>query len=1318
MSFQFYGGKLYSSITRMENLCSHFQILASMESGITHPYGCKLNKHRDAPRNPAPFPFRYNPHMAGSVPAEQILDASFPELDAQTLLGGFGFVDSKAALYRLRRMANWDHTARRSLPSLLPHLLHMLGNSADPDGALVDLERLTEKAAPGFLGTLDKDPRALEILITVFSGSRFLTEILIRNPDAVRLFHERKSLSRLKTVEQYRHEAEVAAAGTTAGTGQREALRRYQRVELVRIGTNDLLNLFDLQTITRQLSNLADGLVAASLQLAVQQAGVSGEGFLVLAFGKLGGEELNYSSDIDLVFVVKSGVEEKQSLARALIENLAGMTPEGFLYRVDTRLRPWGREGALLTTLDGYLNYLKGNARLWEKQALLKARPVAGDFDLGQRFLGRVMDHLFDIPPEQVRANVHAMKQRMEGFLREKGRQWGEVKLGEGSIRDVEFVVQYLQLAYGGRYPDLRNRSTLQALPRLADRGLLSRKEERALTEGYVFLRTIEHYLQIMNYQQTYTLPSDASAIQSLARRLGFQGARAGKHFLHRYDEHCRAIRAGYLHYVGNQEAESVPEVSPQVRRHLSRMDVSYAQTFQVSEIRHHASLIQELDDEVPAVLDPTLLEDGTWRVTIVAYDYPGELSIICGLLFVYGFNILDGNAFTYEPLEGGRALSSAPATAGIGSSRRPARRRRNKASDSEKEEVDRRQKIVDVFTVKPVFSEKSGGEIWEKYTQDLFGLLRLMRNGQRREARGQLARRVGAAFELVEGKSTPLYPVEIEIDNEASDEYTVLRIDAQDTVGFLYEFTTALAFTQVYVARMQVRTLGDRAQDVLYVTDYEGRKITSAERQRELRVAVVLIKHVTHLLPRSPNPEAALLHFREFLQGLFQRPNWPDEIASIERPDVLDALVRVMGVSDFLWDDFLRMQYGNLFPVLSNPEALASPKDRSRLDAELREAIQRCFVGGLSYPDWRAALNAFKDRELFRIDMRHLLGLTVEFWDFAREVTDLAESVVQAAFENCYAELQNEHGHPLREDGRHGELAVLALGKCGGREMGFASDIDLMFIYSGNGRTGGPVVIDNNDFYERLVESVLRTVGSRQEGIFQIDLQLRPYGKAGSLAVSLEAFRRYYAPDGPAWPYERQALMKLRPIAGKGKSLGRQVCELRDSYVYEAGSFDVTAMRGMRERQTRHLVKGGTFNAKHSPGGLVDVEYLVQGLQINHGTFSPALRTTNLREAMAALAGAGMLSEEDYVRLRKAHTFLCWLIDSMRVVRGNSRDVTVPPYDSNEFAFLARRLLYEKDIGRLRKDLEHYAADVLEINHRLLKSSGDDREVKSPVKQ
>jgi len=257
----------------------------------------------------------------------------------------------------------------------------------------------------------------------------------------------------------------------------------------------------------------------------------------------------------------------------------------------------------------------------------------------------------------------------------------------------------------------------------------------------------------------------------------------------------------------------------------------------------------------------------------------------------------------------------------------------------------------------------------------------------------------------------------------------------------------------------------------------------------------------------------------------------------------------------------------------------LVTAKSRERLQASLDAALQE-----MDDEEKRIEiLNAFKDREMFRTDMRHILGHISEFGQFSAELTDLADVVVEAAYQICWQRLVDRHGLPVGEDGRENPMVVCGMGKFGGRELGFASDIELMFIFEGSGQTTGPQITTTAEFCERLVQDFLSTIRSRQEGIFNIDLQLRPYGRAGSMAVSLEAFRRYFMPQGEAWPYERQALIKLRPVAGSAR-LGRKVIALRDEYVYSGETYDVAAMRAMRERQIRHLVHGGTFNGQTQP--------------------------------------------------------------------------------------------------------------------------------------
>ena len=1206
------------------------------------------------------------------------------EAQAQFVLQSLGFEDWKSARAAFQRLEGRN---QQGFTTIYPYLITTLGAAADPDRSLVNFERFLDGYGESLYSELSVNPRLIEILVTIFSASPFLTEILLRTPDALDLLNNRQLLTERKTIEQFQAEAIFATQQVETDNEKLDSLRRYQRRQLLRIGTNDFLGLYDLRTVFSQLSRMAIGLVRACLALAAQQTGILPGSFVVLAMGKLGGWELNYSSDIDLLFVARKDASEYQPLVKQLIKNIANTTPEGFLYRVDLRLRPWGNDGPLITTPDGYLQYIQEHARLWEKQAFLKARPIAGNISVGEELRKGIEPLLFAPHEEEIRAGIFAMKKRTEELLREKGRLWGEVKLGEGSIRDIEFVVQFLQMTH----PAVRTRATLKAISSLHGQNLLTSMEAHTLIDGYNFLRTIEHYLQMIDYRQTNTLPSDSIAIGLLARRLGFEGPQAGDQFVERYERHSRAIRSIFLKYIGNEPESEISDLgleTPEILQHVARMDVSYKATFSPEEILQHAHLAAKLDKDTAAIVDSVLLDGSRWRITVVGYDALGELSIICGLMFLYGLDIIESQVFTYEPSADNTVPEKSSDIALLPTlSKINYHSRKNNPVTK-----DSRRKIVDVFTVRSVAAEPPTPEMWVRYTEELRTLLIKMQAGKRREAQGELAKRVGEAFQGISGIATPLYPIDIEIDNSSSELYTVLRIGTHDTVGFLYEFSNALAINHINIARMFVQSIGSRVNDIIYVTDGQGQKITSPEKQHELRAATVLIKHFTHLLPHSPNPEAALLHFREFLAQLFNRPNWPDELTKLEQPEVLDALARLLGMSDFLWDDFLRMQYSNLFPVVSDVDALAVKKDLRQVQDELNSTL-------IHTKDWRVELNAYKDREMFRIDMRHILGYTPEFWEFSNDLTNLVEVVLGAAYYRCFEELRGLHGDC---DNQACPATLFALGKCGGCELGFASDIELMLIYEDTGQTDGPKSVPNNEFFEELVRLLVDSIRARQEGIFHIDLQLRPYGKAGSLAVSLGAFQNYFAPQGPAWAYERQALVKLRILAGD-QDLGDKVCRLRDEYVYNGAPFDVTAMRAMRERQVRHLVTAGIFNAKYSPGALVDLEYLVQGLQITHGEANAALRLTNTRMAMAALAEAGILSEEDYTRLRKAHTFLRWLIDSLRVVRGNSKDVNLPLFDSEEFAFLARRLRYGSEINRLREDLIRYPMDVQELNLRYL---------------
>lgn len=1240
---------------------------------------------------------------------EELLDA---------LLAESGLCGEPSLRRALLDYARNDGEVAGLLGTFLPSLLSSLVACAHPDRVVMSLERLGLRRGDlaGLTRALGENPRALEILVTLFSGSQFLGEILLRHPDQLDRLFAIHDLAQVKTPAELEAQADetmerLAAVAVAAGEKdldvRLDALRRCQRLELLRIGVCDLVGLLDLPTLTGQLSSLADFVVARVLAVVSREMDLAPAGFAVLALGKLGGRELNYSSDIDLVFLAAGEAHRFEPLARRLIHALSQSTPEGFLYRVDVRLRPWGRDGPLVSSPETYLGYLETRARFGEKQALVKARPMAGALALGEDFLARARPLLWRLDPEAVTNGVRALKERIEADLRRRGRSWGEVKAGEGSIRDVEFIAQYLQLLHGRSQPELVRPNTLDALAQLYNGGRLSREDYGVLVAGYVFLRTVEHYLQLLNYRQIHSLPENEEALARLARRLRFSGPEAGSHFLTRYQQHSRAIRQVYGRHlapgpspepaagVQDPAADSPPAV-------LMGMPPSYAETFSPGEREHHAELARRLSPENLVEVEGLPLDDQHWQVAIVGFDFLGELSVICGLLFVYGFNILEGHVFTDE------ALTSRPESRPASAARRKrfARRRPKLAATRPLPSPNR---IVDVFTVRGERGKEVTVETWQEFATDLETLVASMTADHSQKATRELAKRIALALgppaAAPSQHGARLLPIDITIDNEASPQHTVLRIDAQDTVGFLYEFTNSLAMDHVDVKRMTVRSVGNRVQDTLWVTDRRGRKITSPARLGELRVASVLTKHFTHLLPHSPDPELALVHFQQFLGDLFRRPDWTRELTSLERPDVLENLARLLGVSDFLWSDFLRMQHESLFPLVRGGDALAVPKDREALRRELETAL-----GEVAGGDWRQALNGFKDREMFRIDMRQILGHTDEFTEFSLELTELAEVLFAAIYRLVRQELEAEHGTPCFADSRPALAALCALGKFGGAELGFASDIELMIVFDGDGRTTGPKVIPTSELFNRVVNRVRQSITTRREGVFEIDLRLRPYGESGPPAVSLESFSRYFAVDGDAWPYERQALVKLRPVLGDA-SLQEEVLRRRDRIVFDEWTFDVAALRAMRERQTRHLVTPGTVNAKYSPGGLVDLEYLVQSLQILHGARRPALRVPNTQRAITALAEAGVLTSDVASTLEATYRFLRRIIDALRIVRGNAKDLTVPPSPSDELSYLARRLDYRKDPTRLWNDLDRHTRAVQDLSARILESTASEKE-------
>jgi [glutamine synthetase] adenylyltransferase / [glutamine synthetase]-adenylyl-L-tyrosine phosphorylase len=450
-----------------------------------------------------------------------------------------------------RARAALEQFARVLEPAVLQQLEALLGASPDADSALAYLASLREREPEGFRD-FSRSTRAMQLLVTVFSYSRFLSQELLANPRWIEELLDPDELARVRPVEDFIQRLERFLEDRE---GSLDALvfALFRRKQLLRILLRDVMGLAMLSEITAELSNLADAIIEVAYrriraELIVRYgtpAAPDGleSGYSIIALGKLGGGELNYSSDIDLLFIYGengetagphaiSNKEFYKKLANRLTELLSTYTAEGLCYRVDLRLRPEGSLGEVCISVDGAIHYYRRRARDWELQMLIKARPCAGDRAIGRELLDAVEPLIYSSTLDfSAVESMSATRDRINEKLAARRAGGFDVKLARGGIRDIEFLVQCLQRLHGGRAPWIRHAGTLLALSRLQDKALISTSEHWRLASAYQFLRHLEHRLQFADDRQTHMLPSDPAALDILARRMPANqfGAEAGR---------------------------------------------------------------------------------------------------------------------------------------------------------------------------------------------------------------------------------------------------------------------------------------------------------------------------------------------------------------------------------------------------------------------------------------------------------------------------------------------------------------------------------------------------------------------------------------------------------------------------------------------------------------------------------------------------------------------------------------------------------------------------------------------------------------------
>ncbi len=413
--------------------------------------------------------------------------------------------------------------------------------SGEPEKAFFDFQifcqRYQEKTGQEF----DLEPVNAKRLLSIFGNSFFLTRFLLKHPEEADGVVSSPCFETDKSIQEFTEELNLFIPNIfelpLSEFGKK--LRFYKYREYLRLTAKDLSQVAGLSTVLNELSYLATALIQKTYEyfyarLSQELGEPETNSFGIIAQGKLGGMELNYSSDVDLQYVYQSdhGILKKSSLspheffvklAEKISHFLSEKTPEGFLYRVDLNLRPEGKSGTLANSLSAIELYYESFGAEWERQALIRVLPVGGNPELGKTFLKVIEPFVWRKSMDLgVIEKMKEMKQKIRHSIADSLTKGFHVKLGEGGIREIEFFVQTLQLLYGGRHPELREPSTLPAIQALNKFQFIPSLQASQLKEAYLFLRSLEHRLQMVEEAQTHRIPEDSKSQQALARRMGY----------------------------------------------------------------------------------------------------------------------------------------------------------------------------------------------------------------------------------------------------------------------------------------------------------------------------------------------------------------------------------------------------------------------------------------------------------------------------------------------------------------------------------------------------------------------------------------------------------------------------------------------------------------------------------------------------------------------------------------------------------------------------------------------------------------------------
>ncbi|KAF0151962.1 MAG: (Glutamate--ammonia-ligase) adenylyltransferase [Ignavibacteria bacterium] len=487
-----------------------------------------------------------------------------------------------------------------------------------------------------FFSDLLKLPHHAEIVVALAANSNYLTDIVVRNPEYLYQIFDQEYFSKDIKIEDLEKEVSENVKKFKSINARLTFLRQFKKRIILKIGANDILQFDELLSTTKQLSYLAKIINANLFEICYEEVLAKykvtrpSNKFSLCSLGKLGGCELNYSSDVDLIMFYDSNsqIESTQKDFHELLsetvqlfsKSSSDITSNGYIYRVDFRLRPDGKFSPLCKSINDYIKYYEARGEDWERQMLIKLNFICGDKDLYNRFLSFVIPYVYNsFYTSSIKDKIRTMKLNIE---RQHNTQ-EDVKIFTGGIRDIEFAVQALQLLNGSKYPELRTGNSLIALNFLQSRNLLKKKEKELLAEAYIFYRRIEHFLQLMNDTQTHRIPDNPEMINKLVVYLRLDSAEI---FRIKLDSYRKSVRGIYNNILKANDTLSDLEKQKAVFKEASKAEknLQYLRSgqgiierkeFDTRTIQLFNSIEQNLNSYLTKCYDPDKVVDNFTRV-------------------------------------------------------------------------------------------------------------------------------------------------------------------------------------------------------------------------------------------------------------------------------------------------------------------------------------------------------------------------------------------------------------------------------------------------------------------------------------------------------------------------------------------------------------------------------------------------------------------------------------------------------------------------------------------------------------------------------